>query len=591
MPLASPALAPALVNVARRADGTLVLESPRALGDHPRHVGERLRHWAEVAPDRVFLGERDGGGWRRVTYAAARRTVDRLAQALLDRGLSAERPLLILSENGVDHALLTLAAMQAGVPAAPVSPAYSLLSTDLEKLRAIAAILAPGMIYAADADRYGRALAALGPGGAVLVAGRGASGATLPFDALLQREPGPEVEERFHAQGPDAIAKVLFTSGSTGQPKGVINTQRMLCSNQRAIEEVWPFVRERPPVVLDWLPWSHTFGANHNFNLVLFQGGTLYVDDGKPTPELVGRTAQNLREISPTMYFNVPRGFDMLLPYLERDAALRDAFFRELDVIFYAAASLPNPLWERLEALSLASRGELVLMLSAWGSTETAPMATTVHFRIRRAGVIGLPAPGTAVKLTPSGAKLELRVKGPNVTPGYWKRPDLTAAAFDEEGFFRMGDAGRLVDPDDPARGIAFDGRIAEDFKLASATWVHVGALRTSVIAAGAPLIQDAVVAGLDRDEIGLLLFLNPAEAATRPDTRGFLEEALRRYNAENPASSHRIGRAVVLTEPPSIDANEITDKGYINQRAVLERRAAIVERLYSTDAPEVIRF
>jgi feruloyl-CoA synthase len=600
MPLASPTLAPARVLASRSADGTLLLESPHPLGAVARHVVDRLRHWADATPDRVFLADRLGAdrAWRRISYGEARRLVDRLAQALIDRGLSAERPLLILSENGVDHALLTLAAMTAGVPAAPVSPAYSLLSADLAKLGAIAAILAPGMIWAADADRYAHAFHALAATGATLVATRGAAGSILPLDALLQEEPGDALAARFAAQTPGAVAKVLFTSGSTGQPKGVINTQRMLCSNQAAIAALWPFLDERPPVVLDWLPWSHTFGGNHNFNIVLFHGGSLYVDDGKPAPDLVQRTLDNLRDVSPTLYFNVPRGYDVILPFLERDAALRDAFFRELDVIFYAAASLPNPLWERLEAACLAARGSLCLMLSAWGSTETAPMATTVHWRIRRAGVIGLPAPGTTVKLAPSGDKLELRVKGSGVTPGYWKRPDLTAAAFDEEGFFRMGDGGKLVDPDDPAQGLSFDGRIAEDFKLASGTWVHVGAVRTAAVAAGAPLVQDAAVAGLDRGELGLLVFLAPgaardlgsAELDREPAVRAFLAEAYRCYNAEHPAGSERIGRLLVLAEPPSIDAGEITDKGYLNQRAVLERRAAQVERLYAEGDAEVIR-
>ncbi len=591
------ALAPAQVLVERRSNGELVLRSPHPLGEPVRHVCERLRHWAAVAPDRDFLVERaHDGGLRRVTYSEARRRADALAQALLDRGLSASAPLMILSDNGIDHALLTLGAMQAGVPVAPVSAAYSLMSNDFAKLRAIHAILAPGMLYADDGDRYGRALDALGLGSAAIVTSRGSYPGASSFEALAATTPRPDGDAALAALGPDSIAKILFTSGSTGQPKGVINTQRMLCSNQEAIVTLWPFLRARPPVVVDWLPWSHTFGANHNFNLVLFHGGTLVIDDGKPAPGLIDRSVATLREISPTLYFNVPRGFDMLLPYLERDEALRATFFRDLDVIFYAAASLPNPLWERMEACSIQARGERVLMLSAWGLTETSPMATSVHFPIERASVIGLPAPGTAIKFVPTAGKFELRVQGPNVTPGYWKRPDLTALAFDEEGYFRTGDAAKLRDPDAPERGIVFDGRIAEDFKLTTGTWVHVGQLRTQLVAAAAPLVQDAVIAGLDRDTLGLFVFLSPAACqaafpAVAPGTLGAhpalrerLCDLLRAHNHENPGSSHRIARALILAEPPSIDAGEITDKGYINQRAVLTRRAALVEALYGDD-------
>jgi feruloyl-CoA synthase len=595
------ALAPAQVLVERRAGGELVLRSPHALGEPPRHVVDRLRHWADVAPDRVYLAERGpDGSLGRVSYGEARRRVDALAQALLDRGLSVDRPLMILSDNGIDHALLTLAAMQAGVPAAPVSAAYSLISSDFVKLRAIHAILAPGLIYAASADRYARALDALGVPGDAVVTSRGGRAGASTIDDLLRTAPTAAMETTFASLGPDSIAKILFTSGSTGQPKGVINTQRMLCANQEAIATLWPFLRARPPIVVDWLPWSHTFGGNHNFNLVLFHGGTLVIDDGKPAPGLIDRTVATLREVSPTLYFNVPRGFDMLLPYLERDEALRAAFFRDLDVVFYAAASLPNPLWERMEACSRAARGEPVTMLSSWGLTETSPMATSVHFPIERAGVIGLPAPGTAIKFVPTAGKFELRVQGPNVTPGYWKRPDLDALAFDEEGYFRTGDAAKLRDPAAPERGIVFDGRIAEDFKLTTGTWVHVGSLRTQLVAAAAPLVQDAVVAGLDRDTIGLLIFLSPAacqaafpgvssaDLASHPALRERLVEALRAHNRDNPGSSHRVARASILTEPPSIDAGEITDKGYLNQRAVLTRRAALVEALYGDD-PEAL--
>jgi feruloyl-CoA synthase len=596
------ALAPASVLVERRSNGEIVLRSPHPLGEPARHVGDRLRHWADAAPTRDFLAERGpGGALVRVTYAEARRRVDSLAQALLDRDLSADRPLMILSDNGIDHALLTLAAMQAGVPVAPVSAAYSLISSDFAKLRAIHALLAPGLLYAADADRFARALDALGARGEAVVTSRGRRDGASTIDDLLATTPRAAMEATFASLGPDTIAKILFTSGSTGEPKGVINTQRMLCSNQEAIVTLWPFLRARPPVVVDWLPWSHTFGANHNFNLVLFHGGTLVIDDGKPAPGLIERTVATLREVSPTLYFNVPRGFDMLLPYLERDAALREAFFRDLDLVFYAAASLPNPLWERMEACSKQARGEGVLMLSSWGLTETSPMATSVHFPIERAGVIGLPAPGTAIKFAPNAGKFELRVKGPNVTPGYWKRPDLTALAFDDEGYFRTGDAAKLRDDDAPERGIVFDGRIAEDFKLTTGTWVHVGSLRTQIVAAAAPLVQDAVIAGLDRDTIGLLVFLSPAacQAAfpgvasaslpSHPALREQLVEAIRAHNRENPGSSHCVARALVLTEPPSIDAGEITDKGYLNQRAVLARRAALVEALYGDDPAALV--
>lgn len=591
-------LAPAIVDVERRADGAMVLRSPHPLGAYERHVCVPLRRFADSDPSRVFLAERGpAGSLARVTYAEARARVDRLAAALAARGLSAERPLLILSENGIDHALLTLAAMQIGAPAAPISTAYSLQSRGHDKLRAIARALGPGLVYASDAERYGRALDALGVSPSEIVTSREAprGGATLrDLEASSTAAELSAAEARFQALGPGDVAKVLFTSGSTGEPKGVINTQRMLCSNQQAIVTLWPFLRARPPVVVDWLPWSHTFGGNHNFNMVLFHGGSLIIDEGRPTPELIARTARNLAEVSPTIYFNVPRGYDMLLPFLEQDEALRASFFRDLDALFYAAASLPHPLWQRLEAVAAAAGGAPPRMLSAWGSTETAPMATSVHERKGSAGIIGLPAPGSAIKLAPMQGKLELRVQGPNVTPGYWRRPELLAEALDEEGFFRMGDAGKLLDLEDPARGIVFDGRIAEDFKLASGTWVHVGALRQAILAAAAPLVQDAVLTGLDRDEVGALLILAPLacaaiapsgsaeEIAASPEVRARLVRALSAHNEANSGSSQRVGRFAILIEPLGIDAGEITDKGYINQRAVLARRAEVVEQLYA---------
>ena len=600
--------APAAIDVTPLADGGMILRSRQNLGPYPQSLGAMLEHWAREAPQRTFLAERAGDGWRRVSYAATLAAVRAIGQALIDRGLSVERPVVILSDNGVDHALLALGAMHVGVPVAPVSPAYSLMSKDFAKLKHILALLRPGLIFAADGGRFAPALEAIDRGEAELVFGAnpppGHSGTMF---ADLQATVATEAVDRaFAGVTPDTIAKILFTSGSTDLPKGVINTQRMMCSNQQAIVQVWPFLFERPPVIVDWLPWNHTFGGNHNFNMILRHGGTLYIDEGKPAPGLIEKTVANLKEVSPTLYFNVPRGFDILLPFIERDEALRDTFFRQLDMVFYAAAALPQNLWTRLEAQSIAARGHKVTMVSSWGATETAPMVTTVHFPIDRAGVIGLPAPGCELKMVPNAGKFELRVRGPNVTPGYFRREDLTSAAFDDDGFYKIGDAGRLADPEDPAKGIEFDGRIAEDFKLMPGTWVHVGGLRVKAIAAAAPVVQDLVVTGHDREEVGALMFANPAGCAglcpdlpagtplatliARHEVRETVRAALRRLAEESTGSSTRFARALLMDEPPSIDANEITDKGYINQRAVLLRRAALVARLYDDTDPDVIR-
>lgn len=562
--------APARVDIEKRADGSLLLRSPMALGACARCVTAWLIDWAGRAPERIFLGERAGTGWRTLTYRETLEAARAIGQGLLERGLSAERPLAILSDNSIDHALLALGAQHVGVPVVPISPAYSLMSKDFAKLRYIFELVRPALVWTADPEKFAPALAAVGA-------------QATPLAALRAAQPGTPVDAAHAQVGPDTVAKILFTSGSTGQPKGVINTHGMLTANQQMLAQGWPFVEARPPVVVDWLPWNHTFGGNHNFNLVLRNGGTLYVDGGKPMPGLIETTAKNLAEVAPTMYFNVPRGFDLLLPFLERDAALRKNFFHELDMVFYAAAALPQNLWARLEKLALEEKGGRLAMLSAWGSTETAPLATQVHFNIPAAGVIGLPVAGCTLKLVPSAGKLEVRVKGPNVTPGYYRRDDLTRAAFDEEGFYRIGDAVKFADPAMPEKGIVFDGRVAEDFKLSSGTWVSVGGLRVRLIAACNPIVQDAVIAGHDRDEIGALVFLSPAAQGMTPEAiRGKLAEGLRALAAEGGGSSTRPTRLLVLSEPPSIDANEITDKGYINQRAVLEKRAALVERLYA---------
>jgi len=571
--------APADLDVEKRPDGSIILRSPQKLKPHARAIGEWLLHWAAKTPERVLVAERAPQGWRKVTYAQALEAARRIGQGFLDRGLDASKPVAILSDNSVDHALITLGALHVGVPVAPISPAYSLMSKDHAKLKSIFDLVRPGLVWTADPAKFAPALAAVGA-------------TATGLDSLMQASPTARVDEAFARIGPATLAKILFTSGSTGMPKGVINTHGMLCANQQMLAQGWPFVEDRPPIVVDWLPWNHTFGGNHNFNLVLRNGGTLYVDGGKPAPGLAEITAQNLKEIAPTMYFNVPRGYDLLLSFLERDAELRRNFFKDLDVLFYAAAALPQNLWERIEKLAVQEKSGRLAMLSAWGSTETSPLATQVHFHIGRAGVIGLPVAGCVLKLVPSAGKLEVRVKGPNVTPGYYQRDDLTKAAFDEEGYYRIGDAVKFADPDAPAKGIVFDGRVAEDFKLATGTWVHVGAVRVKLIAAGDPVIQDAVITGHDRNEIGALVFLNPAAAKdlSTDAVRARIAEALRKLAAETGAgsSTHPV-RALVMTDPPSIDANEITDKGYMNQRAVLERRAALVERLYA-GAADVIR-
>jgi feruloyl-CoA synthase len=567
--------APAKVELEKRADGAMLLRSPQKLGSYARCVTEWLVQWSDHAPDRLFLAERAGKRWKKLNYRESYGAVRRIAQALLDRGLGPERPVAILSDNSVDHALLALGAMHVGIPVAPVSPAYSLMSKDFGKLKYIFDLVRPGLVYAADPQKFAPALAAVGA-------------KSTPVAELLETNPG-STQEREHARvNGETLAKILFTSGSTGIPKGVINTHRMLCANQQMLAQAWPFVEDRAPLIVDWLPWNHTFGGNHNFNLVLRNGGTIYVDGGKPVPGLVETTARNLKEIAPTMYFNVPRGYDLLLPFLEKDAELRRNFFRDLDVLFYAAAALPQNLWERLKKLAEEEGNTRLAMLSAWGSTETAPLATSVHFHMERAGVIGLPVAGCELKLVPAGGKLEVRVRGPNVTPGYYKRPDLTEAMFDDEGFYRIGDAVRFADPSEPAKGIVFDGRVAEDFKLSTGTWVNVGALRVKLIAAADPLIQDAVITGHDRDEVGALVFLSPAtKDMSQSAVQSRLSAALQKL-AQDGGSSTYPARMLILHEPPSIDANEITDKGYINQRAVLERRAALVHKLYSSD-PNVI--
>ena len=554
------------VTLMRRDDGVVFLRSPHVLGPYPRNLTERLERWAREAPARILAAQRDaGGGWRTLTYGDAYARARRVGQALLERGLQAERPLAILSENSLEHLLLTLAAMHVGVPCAPVSPAYSLLSTDYAKLRHVMALATPGLVFAQDAVRYAKAVAAAVPRDTEVL-----------YGVLPEAEPSAWVDEAHARTGPDTIAKFLFTSGSTGQPKAVINTQRMWCANQQMLAQALPVLAEVPPVLVDWLPWHHTAGGNHNIGIALYNGGTLYLDEGKPLPGLIEKTVRNLRDVGPTIYFNVPRGYEALLPYLRADEALRRTFFSRLGLLQYAAAVLPQPVWKAYEELALQTCGERILWITGYGATETAPFAMSTNRGAARAGSVGLPVDGLEMKLAPVNDKLEARFRGPSITPGYWRAPELTRAAFDEEGYYRTGDALRFLDPADAAQGLEFDGRIAEDFKLTTGTWVSVGRLRAQLIAAGDPWVQDAVIAGHDRGEVCALVI--PRPGAQAPD----LQRLLDTLAARSTGSSTRIARAVLLGGPLSIDAGEITDKGSINQRAVLQCRADLVEMLYT---------
>jgi feruloyl-CoA synthase len=579
-------------------DGAFVLRHPEALQPYARCVGDWLEHWAFTTPDAPLLAERAAdGGWRRLSYGQVREQVGRIAQALLDMALPAGQPVVVLSDNSIDHALLGLAAMHVGAPLCTVSSAYCRLSKDHGKIKGILDTLQPALVYACDPGVYGAAIRAWGGKAPVVYSERAAEQAgAMAFEQLLAAHETPAVTRAFAALAPTTTAKLLLTSGSTGTPKVVINTHRMLCANQQQMAQVWPFLTRHPLHLLDWLPWSHTFGANHNFNMVLAHGGSFTIDDGRPAPGLIDKTVRNLREVRPNFYFNVPRGFDMLLPHLERDEGFARDFFERLEGVFYAGAALPQSVWERLEAVARRVRERPLWFTSSWGATETAPAVTSVFWRIERAGCIGAPLPGVELKFVPAAdaaqdAKLEMRVRGPNVFPGYRDAPELTAQAFDADGYYRIGDAGRLVDPARPECGVAFDGRVAEDFKLTSGTWVSVGTLRLRAISRLTPWAADVVITGHDREQIGLLVFASPQAMALSPEQRArHLRDALVAWAAEGLGSSQTPTRALWLDEPPNADAGEITDKGYVNQRRVLERRAADVLALDAPDDPRVVR-
>ncbi len=596
------------VTVGQAGDGALLVSSAEDLGGYPVTVLHGLRQWAAAGPDHPLVAERaPDGTWRTVSYGAAADAADAIGQALRALGLGQARPLLLLSGNGVNHLLMTLGALTAGIPVAPVSVAYSLQSTDHARIKAIAALITPGAVYAEDAEAFGAALDAACGGGGASGAGRalplvaaGARPGATPLAELLATAPGPAVHGAFRTLTPDVIAKILFTSGSTGTPKGVLNTHRMLSANQQMIRQAWPFLDGERPVIVDWLPWSHTFGGNHNVNMMLVNGGTIYVDGGRPAPGLFDRTVANLADVPPTIYFNVPAGYAQLVPVLEGDPEFAARFFSRLRLLFNAAAALPAGLRSRLEALAARhAPGRDIPVTGSWGATETAPAVTTANFPHPDVRCIGAPLPGALVKLAPVEDAYEIRVQGPNVTPGYYARPDLTAEAFDADGFYKTGDAVAFADPGDPNAGLVFRGRIAEDFKLGTGTFVRVGAVRTALLSS-VPALSDAVIAGEDRDYVAALAWLNPAEArkllrrdpapadgdlVTDPDLLRLLGAALAGHNA-NHGSAARVERLVVLARPASLDAGEVTDKGYVNQRKVLAERAALAGLLFADPVP-----
>jgi feruloyl-CoA synthase len=596
-PIRAVRLGPSDVVLDRRPNGVIYVRSPHPLGPYPAKMTECLENWAAVAPDRTFLAERGSdGNWRRLTYAEARAQARRIAQSLVNRGLSAERPVAVLSANDLEHALIQFGSLYAGIPYAPISPAYSLVSTDFAKLRYIMSLLTPGMVFTQSGVRFSRALeAALPPDVELVVTADPLPGATL-FSDLLGSEPSASLEVAHARVDASTIAKILFTSGSTGMPKGVINTHRMWASNSEMARAYFAFVADEPPVIVDWLPWNHTFAGNADMGLILYNGGTLYLDRGKPAPGQFEETVRNLREIAPTLHLNVPRGFEMLVPYLRREPRLRRNFFSRLKVMYYAGAGLSQPVWDELERLAVETCGERILMLTGLGSTETAPHALFAN-EAGRAGMVGLPAPGVELKLVPNEGKLDARLRGPHITPGYWRQDELTRAAFDEEGFYKLGDALRFVDENNPQRGFMFDGRLAEDFKLATGTWVSVGPLRARVLSHFTPYVQDVAVAGHDRDYVAVLIFpdmsacrriaagcVASAEAAELLESaavRSVFTTLLKEFARTATGSSNRIVSAILLDQPPSIDAHEVTDKGSLNQGAVLRNRAALVEELY----------
>ena len=588
--------------------GVRYLKADQPLQAHALRMTDRLVHWAQTVPERTFMARRvrnaDGstGDWRHISYREALDAARRIGQALLERGLSPEKPVAILSENDLEHAMLALGCLYAGVPYCPVSPAYSTVSQDYDKLRHVLDTLTPGLVFAADAPRYGKAIAAAVAQDVevVLTSGQIEGRKATPFAHLLATAPTAAVDAAMAATGPDTITKFLFTSGSTKLPKAVVNTHGMWCANQQQMRQSMPVLAGEPPVLVDWLPWNHTFGGNHNFGLTIYNGGTLYIDDGKPVPALMGETLRNLREIAPTVYFNVPTGFEAIANAMKTDDVLRRSLLSRVQMFFYAGAALAQPIWDALHEAQEREVGERIVMGTGLGMTESSPFAIFITNPNVKAGYLGVPTPGLELKLVPAEGKTEVRYKGPNITPGYWRNDEATRESFDEEGFFCTGDAVLWIDENDIHQGLKFDGRIAEDFKLATGTFVSVGPMRAKIIAAGAPYVQDAVLTGINLKEVGALVFPTAAVrqlaglAADAPlkavlesaPVQAHFQQVLDNLAASATGSANRIARLHLVHEPPSIDKGEVTDKGSINQRAVLKNREALAEALHGGTLP-----